>query len=282
MASNKRKRLYKTLILYVVLVALAVLFIFPLAWMVSTSLKPDDQVFLVPPKWIPNPIMWENYPKALRYLSFWSHLRNSCIITFIPMIGELLSASLVAYSFARLRWPGRDLLFLICLSTMMLPAQVTMIPTFVLFHKLGWVETLLPLVVPAFFGGGAFNIFLLRQFFVTLPMELSDAARVDGCNELGIFFRIMLPLAKPALMVVAIFSFIWHWNDFMGPLIYVIKTEELYPLSLGLFRFTGPYGQTQFSYLMAASTVVLLPALLLFIFAQQYFTEGIALSGLKG
>lgn len=276
-----KKKFIKVIIVAFMMVAIGFLFIIPLVWMVSTSVKPDEQIFLIPPKWIPNPIKWENYSIALNYFPFWLNLRNTCIITFIPLFGMLLSSSLVAYAFACLRWRGRSLLFVICLATLMIPRQVTLIPLYVIFSKIGWVGTFLPLIVPAFMGGGAFNIFLLRQFLLTIPSELSDAARIDGASKLSIYFKIMLPLLKPALAVVGLFFFVFRWNDFIGPLIYLIQWEEKYPLSLGLIRFTTSFGQTEFSYLMAASTVVLLPIIIVFLFTQRYFIEGISLTGIK-
>ena len=202
------------------------------------------------------------------------------IITFATMVGTLLSSSIVAYGFARLRARGRDVLFMILLSTMMIPPQVTMIPVFALFKLLNWTDTFKPLIIPNFFGG-AFFIFLLRQFYMTIPIELDDAAKIDGCSYLGIFSRIILPLTKPALATVAIFSFMWSWNDFMDPLIYLNSRDKL-TLTLALNRFTGMYGMTAWNLLMAASLVVALPCFVLFFFAQRYFIQGIVVTGLKG
>ncbi len=196
------------------------------------------------------------------------------------MVGTLLSSSIVAYGFARLRARGRDVLFMILLSTMMIPPQVTMIPVFALFKLLNWTDTFKPLIIPNFFGG-AFFIFLLRQFYMTIPIELDDAAKIDGCSYLGIFSRIILPLTKPALATVAIFSFMWSWNDFMDPLIYLNSRDKL-TLTLALNRFTGMYGMTAWNLLMAASLVVALPCFVLFFFAQRYFIQGIVVTGLKG
>lgn len=226
-----------------------------------------------------NPV-WSNYHDALTVLPFGTFLKNTLTITLLGIIGHTLSASLVAFGFSRMRFPGRDVLFIMVLSTMMLPAQVTMIPTFVLFVKLRWIDTLRPLIVPAYFGGGAFFIFLLRQFFLTLPSELEDAAKIDGCNALGIYRNVALPLSKPALATVAVFSFMAHWNDFMGPLIYTQSMEKK-TLALGLYSFKGLHG-TEYHLMMAAAIAVLLPVLIIFFSAQKYFVQGIVMSGIKG
>jgi multiple sugar transport system permease protein len=205
---------------------------------------------------------------------------NTLIITILGILGVLLSSTFVAYGFARFRFPGRDLMFLIMVSTMMIPVQVTMIPTFILFKWMGWIDTFAPLIVPTFFGGGAFNIFLMRQFFMTIPYELDDAAKIDGCNYFQIFWIILVPLVKPALATTAIFGFVYNWNDFLNPLIYLNSTSN-YTLALGLQTFTTMYG-TDYNLMMAASTIVLLPILLIFFFGQRFFIEGVATSGLKG
>jgi ABC-type glycerol-3-phosphate transport system permease component len=247
--------------------------------MISTSFKVNEQVYTTPTVWIPNPIAWENYPNALTRIPFWTFLRNSCITSFIPVIGAVLSASLVAYSFSRIQWPGRDIWFMILIGSMMLPGQVTMIPVYVLYARLDWINTFLPLIVPWFFGG-AFYIFMLRQFFTGIPMELSDAARIDGCNHLSIWWRIILPLSKPALTTVAIFTFMFTWNDFIGPLLYLSK-ENLYTLQVGLLYFRDQY-QVAWQELMAASNVILMPTLVIFFLGQRFFVEGVTLTGLKG
>jgi len=222
---------------------------------------------------------WENYPRALKRFPFLAYLRNTLLIALLNVLGTTLSCALVAYGFACIRWPGRDALFIAVLSTMMLPAQVTLLSMFVMFKHWGWVGTYLPLIVPAFFGN-AFFIFMLRQFFVNLPRELFDAARVDGCSELAIFARLVLPLSKPALATVALFTFMNNWLDFMGPLVY-LNDERKYTLALGLYSFLGRH-QADWSGLMAASTVVILPMILIFFLAQKTFIRGIALTGLKG
>lgn len=270
------------LLVHLVLIPMAALFLLPLAWMLSTSLKDASAVFAFPPQWIPDPIHWENYAVALTVLPFGRFFWNTSVITLGAMVGQLLSCSLVAFAFARLRWSGRHVLFIVVLSTMMLPNQVTLIPTFLLFRQLGWLDTFLPMIVPAFFGGGPFLIFLMRQFFMTLSPELDAAARIDGASTFGIYWRIILPLAKPVLIAAAIFSFEAHWNDFFRPLIY-LQSQEKYTLSLGLYAFNSDYGRgTDWHLLMAASLVVMLPVIVIFFFAQRYFIQGIVFSGVKG
>jgi multiple sugar transport system permease protein len=252
----------------------------PFYWLLSSSLKSPTKIWLYPPQWIPDPVVWQNYVEALTASPFHLYLFNTLIIVVFNLAGVLLTASMAAYSFARLRFRGRDLLFTILLSSMMLPWAVTMIPRYILFKNLGWLDTFLPLIVPDWFGGGAFNIFLLRQFFRTIPRDFTDAARIDGAGEFGIYWRVVLPLIKPALTAVAIFTFLHHWNDFMAPLIYLTSPGN-YTISLGLASFKGLY-TTQWHYLMAASTATILPVLVLFFVAQRYFIQGIVLSGIKG
>jgi ABC-type glycerol-3-phosphate transport system permease component len=266
-------------LVFFVLVVGSASFLLPLLWMLSTALKSNQEVFKIPTVWIPNPPMWENFPNALQKIPFFLFLRNSIITSLIPVIGALLSACLVAYAFARLKWPGRDVWFIILISTMMLPDQVRMVSTYVIYSKLGWVNTFLPLTVPWFFGS-AFYIFMMRQFFMGIPMELSDAALIDGCTHFGILWRIIVPLAKPALATVAIFTFMFTWNSLMGPVIYLTK-EEMFTLQIGLSYFRDQHS-TQWQELMAASLVVLTPTLLVFFVGQRYFVQGITLTGLKG
>lgn len=246
--------------------------------MISTSLKKRSAVFRFPPEWIPDPVLWTNYPEALTLLPFGTFFVNTVIITFLAVLGELVSSSVVAYSFARLRWKGRNLLFIIVLATMMLPRQVTLIPVFIIFRNLDWINTFRPLIVPSWFGI-PFFIFLLRQFYMTIPFDLDDAAAIDGCSRFGVFWRIVLPLSKPALAAVAIFSFQFHWNDFFQPLIYLFDKEK-FTLALGLRFFQGNYG-TDWHYLMAASLVVMLPVILVFFFAQKIFIQGVVYTGFK-
>lgn len=273
-----KKKVIKNMIVYFLLISLSILFIFPFVWMVMTSLKNNREMIL--PNFFPTEIHFENYIKAMTAMPFGRYTINTLTITIINMIGTVLSSSLVAYSFARLRWKGRDIWFTVMLATMMLPGQVTQIPLFILYKKLNWLNTYLPLTVGSFFGGGAFNIFLLRQFFKTLPNEMAEAARIDGCSELRIFSNVMMPLCKPALATIAIFTFMGAWNDFFGPLIY-LTDPKLYTIALGLRAFKG-YSGVQWNLLMAASIVTAIPTLVLFFCFQNYFVQGITLTGIKG
>lgn len=273
-----------TIGLYVLVLSLGFIFMFPFFWTVSSSLKQPWELFTFPPTMFPETLQWVNYTTVLTRVPFMSWAANSLVVVTSSTVGALLSASIVAYSFARFRYRWRDLIFMITLGTMMLPAQVTLIPQFILFNELGWINTLLPLWVPAWFGGGAFNIFLLRQFFMSLPRELDEAARIDGASYPRIFWSIILPLSKPALATVAVISFINGWNDFVNPLIY-LHSPENFTLSLGLHYFrsvpevTGAPTEHQ---LMAASVMIITPVVLLFFAAQRYFVRGIVLSGIKG
>jgi multiple sugar transport system permease protein len=262
-----------------VLVIVAGLFLIPFLWMLSSSLKPEYQIFAVPPEWVPKPPRWENYTEALTVLPFGRYTLNTLLIATLTIVGHVLSCSVVAYGFARLRARGKDVLFVILLATMMLPYPAVMVPLYMLFKTLGWVNTILPLVVPAFFGG-AFYIFLLRQFFLTVPVEIEEAARIDGANVLQIIFQVLLPLSFPALATVGIFTFQAAWNDFLAPLIY-LQNQQLYTITLGLNLFRTTY-TTNWAYLMAASLVTMLPVVIVFLLAQRAFVEGITLTGLKG
>jgi multiple sugar transport system permease protein len=264
---------------YVLLTSLGILFSLPFFWMLSSSLKIEARIWIYPPQWIPDPFLWENYPRALDLMNFGRALRNTVFLTGVGTAAIVLASSWIVYGFARFRFPGKNALFLVLLSTMMLPEQVTMIPRFIMFKEFGWLNTYLPLLVPAFFGD-AFYIFLLRQFFMTIPTELDDAAKIDGCSYIGIWWRIILPLSKPALATVTVFSVIRGWNDFLWPLI-ILNDSAKYNLALSLASFRGLYS-TQWGYLMAASVVSLLPMITLYFFAQKYVVEGIALTGLKG
>jgi ABC-type glycerol-3-phosphate transport system permease component len=267
------------LFVWLLLLAIAVVMIMPLLWLVSSSLKPEQRVFQFPPEWIPDPIRWMNYYDALTLKPFHLYLKNTMFIAALNQVAILLGASFCAYGFARIEFPGRNFWFSVVLATMMIPYFAVMVPQFVMFSRLGWMDTFLPLTVPFFFGGGAFNIFLFRQFFRSLPTELSDAARIDGCSEFGIYWRIMLPLSKPALITVAIFTFLFSWNDFIGPLLY-INTPEKFTVALGLAAFRGL--ATKWNLVMAASTAMTLPVIVLFFFLQRYFIRGVVMSGLKG
>ncbi len=271
---------------YAVLIVLAFSFVLPFIWMVLSALKDDPQVYTIPPVWIPNPAFWENFPKAWSQYDFTRFTFNSVFLYGLPVtIGVTLSSSFIAYGFSRVKWPGRDLLFGIVLATLMIPYAVTMVPLFIIWKNLGLINSYWPLVIPAFFGS-AYGIFLLRQFYLTIPQELSEAARIDGAGELGIWWRIILPLAKPALTVVALFTFIGTWNDYLAPLIYISKTE-LYPVALGVNLLRIAVGATGtpaniYPYLMAVSTIVTVPVIILFYFAQRTFIEGVTTTGLKG
>jgi multiple sugar transport system permease protein len=347
-----------TVSIYGLLISLSLLFLAPLAWMVSTSLKPVQETVSLPMVWIPRAYYakiegkrmevtrdaevspglwhvtefsattwhthkpatavvpaaeietsirprWDNYPKALAVMggqslnvdpsllpnhsfaesedsdvSFWTFLANTLTVCVLSVIGSVLSNALVAYGFARLQWPGRDWFFALTLATMMIPAPVLMVPLYSVFRSLGWVGTLLPLWVPAFFGG-AFNIFLMRQFFLTIPEELTEAARMDGCSEWMIFWRIILPLSKPVLAVVALFTFLNGWNDFLSPLLYLTR-KHTFTLALALQSYQSRHNGVEWNYLMAASVVVILPIVVLFFLTQKTFIRGIATTGLKG
>ena len=277
-------RLLGRVLLYAVIAFLSLMYLLPLLWMLSSSLKDDPQTYHIPPIWIPKPLRFSNYPEALTFLPFGLYFVNTLRIAIPNVIGVAVSSALVAYGFSRIRWRGRDAVFFLCIATMMIPFQVRMIPLFIVFKTLGWVNTYWPLIIPAFLAD-AYFVFMLRQFFMTIPHELSDAARVDGCSEMGIFVRIIVPLSKPALAVVGLFQFMWSWNDYLGPLIYLNDMRK-FTIALGLeqFRTTAAGRATQliWPYLMAASTSVIVPIILLFFLTQRLFIEGITVTGLKG
>jgi len=275
-----RNRGWRKWLAYAVLILLAIIMLFPFMWLLSSSLKNQLQIFAYPPEWIPNPPRWENFVEALTFRPFHLYLRNSLAIAALNVTAVVLTSSFCAYGFARIRFRGRDLWFAIVIATILLPNIVTLVPQFIIFTRLGWIDTILPLTVPLFFGGGAFNIFLLRQFFRTIPEELADAARIDGCSELGIYWRIMLPLSKPALITVAIFTFLAAWNDLLGPVVY-LRTPDTFTVAVGLAQFRGAL-TTRWDLQMAAATAMILPVVILFFFAQRYFIRGVVLTGLKG
>jgi ABC-type glycerol-3-phosphate transport system permease component len=266
---------------HALLIVTALIFLVPFVWLVLTSLKPANQVFSTPLTWWPNPIRWENYSEALTSpaFPFWRLLSNTLAYALLSTAGVVISSCLVAYPFARMQFRGRDTLFAITLATMMLPSIVTLIPTYVMFRAFGLVGTYAPLVLPLWFGS-AFNIFLLRQFMMTIPMDLTDAARVDGANDLVILWRVLVPLVKPALLVVGLFQFLAAWNDFLGPLIYVTDADS-FPLVVGLYAFTTRMS-IQWNLLTAASMVITLPMIMLFFVMQRYFIEGVVMTGMKG
>lgn len=264
---------------YAVLLAGAALFVLPFLWMISISLKDPVEVAAPGLNLIPHKALWTNYPKALTIMPFHLYLLNTLQVTVLSVIGSVISSSIVAFAFARLKAPGRNLLFFLVLATIMLPAEVLMIPRFVIFRSIGWYDTLLPLYVPAFFGS-AFYIFLIRQFFLTIPSDLEDAAKIDGCSPFRTYWQVFMPLSKPVLVTVAVFSFVSHWNDFMTPLIYLNSVDKR-TLALGLATFQDVWGVDIVS-LMAASTAVLIPVLVIFFLAQRYFVQGVVMSGMKG
>jgi ABC-type glycerol-3-phosphate transport system permease component len=270
-----------TFLVWILLIGGSIFMLAPFLFLVTSSLKSQMEVFAYPPKWIPNPAHFENYIQVFIVKPFHIYIRNTLFIIVLNEIAILWSSSFCAYGFSRIHFPGRNFWFNVVLITMMLPGIVLMVPSFVIFSKLGWIDSYLPFIIPAFFGGGAFNIFLLTQFFRTLPEDLADAARIDGCDEYRIYSLIFLPLAKPALATVAIFTFLNAWNDFTGPLLY-LNTAEKYTVSMGLTLFRGALLQTRWDLLMAASVIMTLPVLLLFFFAQRYFVQGIVMTGLKG
>ena len=265
---------------HAVLITIGATFAFPLVWMLLTSLKPVSQAIVFPVVWWPHPVLFSNYPQALTSLPFGRFFLNTLFYAVVTIVGVCVSSSLVAYGFSRLKWPGRDLLFYVMIVTMLLPFLSTLIPLFILFKKLGWIGTYLPLMVPCFFGASIYSTFLLRQFFMTIPGDFADAARVEGANEFYIYSRIILPLSKPAMAVVILFQFIYCWNDFLGPLIY-LNNPSWYPLALGLNEILGTYS-TNWAWLMAASAAVTLPIVILFFLTQRTFVQGIAITGGKG
>lgn len=267
------------LILHLILIAWGFTFLVPLLWVLSTSLKTPGQVFILPVQWIPKTPQWSNYREIFEILPLTSFIRNSILVTTLGTLGSCFSALTVGYSLARLRWPGRDAVFSLLVATMMLPGVVTLIPTFILFKYLGWVDTFLPLFVPSWFGH-AFYIFLMRQFMIGLPYELEEAGRMDGASSLRILWQVIAPLSGPAIAAVAIFSCLAHYNDFLGPLIY-LSTNDKFTLPLGLFWYQGRYGNS-WHLVMAASTVAIAPVIVLFFVAQRHFVRGIVLTGLAG
>ncbi len=303
-------RTLKKVIVYALLLSGSAVFLVPLLWMVSTGLKPLDQTMSMPPTWLPYreyvqdggqlrerkagevvtatatvvrkvSFRWENIGLAITAMKYFPrYLFNTLFLCLLTVTGTVLSSALAAYGFSRIEWRGRNRLFVVALATMMVPFPVVMVPVYCLFRSVGWIGTLKPLWVGSFCAG-AFNVFLLRQFFMTIPKDLSEAARIDGCGEFRIFWQIVLPLCRPALMVVGLFQFMATWNDFLGPLIYLTEQKD-YTLALGLQFFQSQHGGTEWHYLMAASTLIALPVIILFFFTQKTFIEGISMTGIKG
>ena len=287
MKSHQKVITVQKVLVQIALIVLSVVFLFPFAWLILTALKPLDETMSMPIKWIPTKWLWSNFSDAIKYghdvvgyYPFIVYARNSIVLCALIVCGTVASNSVVAYSFARLRWPGRDFAFALTLATMMVPFPVLMVPTFALFRHLDWIGSYRPLWVPSWFGA-AFSIFLLRQFFRTIPFELTEAAKIDGASEWRIFRTIVLPLSKASLAVVALFSFMGAWNDFLGPLIYLLD-QKTFTLSLGLQFYQSQNGGTAWNLLMAASAMVIAPVIILFFFTQRLFIQGIAITGLKG
>jgi ABC-type glycerol-3-phosphate transport system permease component len=276
--SHWRRNIWN-LIFYLMLIMGSLMFILPLFWALSSSFKSDYQVMQYPPQWIPSPLRWQNYPEALTYVPFGRFALNTLFIAALAILGNLLSCTIIAYGFARLRAPGKNFFFILMLSTMMLVEPVRIIPLYIEFNKLGWIDSYLPLIVPAFFGS-PFYIFLLRQFFMNIPLELEEAALIDGANRLQILWKVIVPLSKPALAAIAIFNFQGVWNDFLYPLVFLHKQSN-YTIALGLNFFRSTY-TVHWGYLMAASIVALLPMVIIFFIAQRYFIQGITFTGIKG
>ena len=275
----RTRKTIRSIVAQAALIVLSLVFLVPFLWLLSTSLKPDAQILVFPPVWIPQPITFQQYVLGLNYIPFLTYLKNTAIYCALSVVGCIISSSLVAYSLARIRWPGRSTLFAIIIATLMVPAQVTLIPLFLVFKNLGWIGSLKPLIVPYFFLQ-PFSIFLLRQFFLTIPHELSEAARVDGASEFRIYWSVIMPLATPVLATVGLFTFLGTWNDYLGPLIYLNDPAQ-YTLSLGLAQFQGEHS-VLWGPLMAVSTVMIVPVLIAFFFTQRTFIQGITMTGIKG
>lgn len=257
----------------------AVILMLPFVFQISTSLKSLDQVFVFPIQWIPHPIVWSNYPGVFTQIPFFQYILNTVEITAFGVVGSLIGSSLAAYPFARMRFPGKNALFLLMLATLMVPAWVTLIPQFLLFRFFGWMDTYYPFIIPAF-AANPFYTFLIRQFMMTIPVELDDAAKIDGAGSFRILTQILLPLSAPALATVGIFAFLGYWNDFLGPLIY-LSTPSKFTIAIGIAYFEGEF-RTNFPLMMATATMAMLPPLILFFLAQRLFIEGVAMTGLKG
>ncbi|MGQ9555481.1 MAG: carbohydrate ABC transporter permease [Anaerolineae bacterium] len=267
-------------LLHLVLATASLVFITPVAWMLSTSLKGTGREFTYPPQLIPHPVVWRNYLTVLQAVPFDLWFRNTIYITMAALAGTVLTASMAGYALARLRFREREAWLLLVISTMMLPGVVTLIPRFLIFKSLGWMNTFWPLIVPSWCGGGAFSVFLFRQFFASIPLDFDEAARMDGASSFLIYRKLIMPLSQPVLATVAIFSFLDNWNAFMEPLIY-LGSREQFTLAIGLNSFRGRYG-TYYALLMAASAITVIPIIVLFFFTQRYFIQGITITGLAG
>ena len=279
-ARQRLRRSVRAILGYVLLTCVALIFLVPFVRMATTSVMTKQEILRLPLRWFPDAFKWRNYPDAMTYFPFFIFLRNTMIVCVFNVVATVLSCAVIAYGFARIRWPGRDLLFAIVLGSMMIPYHVTLIPTFLIMKWLHWLDTLKPLTLPNI-TGSPFFIFLLRQFFMTVPADLSEMAEMDGAGDLRVFWDIIMPLSKPALATVAVFTFLGNWNDFLWPLIVLGSDESKYTLSLGLYRYIGRRG-TDWGPLMAACTMTTIPVIILFFAAQRYFVEGITLTGIKG
>lgn len=278
---KKSLKILYDIITYTLLLVGIIIVMVPIVWLISTALKDNQQIFRQPPSLIPSPVRWENFMQSMTHsgLPFTRFFLNSFIITIISTIGAVISSFIVAFSFARLRWFGQKTLFFIVVMTMVIPAEVIIVPQFIIYKSIGWVDTFAPLIVPSFFGG-AFFIFILRQYMMTIPKEMDEAAKIDGCNTWNILWKIIFPQSIPAALAIAIYSIQGHWNAFLEPLIYLSSTKK-FTITLGLSLFNGQYS-TEWGLLMAASIIVVSPILLMFIFAQKYFIQGVVISGVKG
>ena len=282
--TTRLRRFLSQASLYIAVTGLAILFMGPFFWAVSSSLKRPTELFVFPPKWLPEIPQWDNWAEVWRQVPFGRYAMNSVFVTTIALIGQVASATIVAYGFARFRFPGRDTLFLVLLSTMILPNEVTLIPRFLLFKTLGWIDSFKPLTVPQYLGGGPFFIFLMRQFFLTIPLELDESARLDGAGVLQILYHVLLPLCKPAIATISIFSFMFNWNAFFLPLIYLNSGEKFtLPLGLRYFQLVAEVGgDPTIHLLMAASLMTAIPCIAIFFVMQQYFVQGVTMTGIKG
>lgn len=278
--SGRNKKILNKIIVYVLLLAGSVLCLMPLFWMIRSSLMTNVEIFMVPIHWLPEKVQWQNYRDVFTTLPFLKYYANSLKLVVFVVSGAVITSSLCAYGLSRVNWQGKNLVFTCIMGSMMLPVAVTIIPTFLMFRKVGLTNSLVPLIIPAWLGGGAFYIFLLRQFFLSIPRDMDEAAYIDGATHLQIYSRIILPLTKPALVVVGMFAFMNTWNDFLGPLIY-LNSDDKYTVALGLQLFIGSY-RAEWQLMMAAACLVVIPAIIVFMLGQRYLIEGITMTGVKG
>lgn len=278
--SPKTKRKIARILVYFLLTAGSILCLLPLFWMIRSSLMTNVEIFMVPIRWLPEVFQWKNYRDVFETLPFLKYYANSLTLVFFVVTGAVITSSLCAYGLSRVNWAGKKIVFTCIMGSMMLPAAVTIIPTFLMFRRVGLTNSLVPLIIPAWLGGGAFYIFLLRQFFLSIPRDLDEAAYIDGATHIQIYGRIILPLTKPALVVVGMFAFMNTWNDFLGPLIY-LNSDDKYTVALGLQLFVGSY-RAEWQLMMAAACLVVIPAVLVFMLGQKYLIEGITMTGVKG